>query len=98
MRVAPMKRFLENVLIACRNRLLNLAGECAFALAMLPQEQVYEILDQAVRDKLEELTDPKNAAADAVAAGLGDGMFDAPGEKAPVADDGEAGIDDGENL
>jgi phage terminase Nu1 subunit (DNA packaging protein) len=65
-----IQRFLEHLLIACRNRLLNLPGECAFELAMLPQEQVYEILDAAVRDKLEEIADPKNAAADAAAAGI----------------------------
>jgi hypothetical protein len=41
-----------------------------FRLAMLPQEEVFAVLDQAVRDKLEEIADPANAAADAAAAGI----------------------------
>jgi phage terminase Nu1 subunit (DNA packaging protein) len=88
--VPTIQRFLEHMLIACRNRFLNLPGECAFRLAMLPQEEVFEVLDQMVRDKLEEIADPENAAADAVAAGLDP---DTPPllepEKAPADNDGD---------
>jgi hypothetical protein len=69
-RVAPIQRYLERMIIAFRNRVLNLPGECAFLLANRDQAEIYEVLDEAIRSKLEELADPKTAAADAAAAGL----------------------------
>lgn len=69
-RLASVTRVLEHMLVALRNRLLNLSGEAAFAVAMRPQQECFEILDQLVRDKLEELADPENAAASAAAAGI----------------------------
>jgi hypothetical protein len=80
-RIAPMVRFLQAVLVGMRNRLLSLPGETAFQLAMRPQEEVFEVLNRAVRDKLEEIADPASAAADAAAAGLAD----AAAEIAPQA-------------
>lgn len=69
-RLATVARVLEHMLIALRNRLLNLSAEAAFAVAMRPQQECFELLDQMVRDKLEELADPTNAAASITAAGI----------------------------
>lgn len=71
-RTEPITRFLQSMLLAVRERLLGLAGQHAYALAMQPQEVCFRILDDAVRDKLNELADPRTAAADAVAAGFAD--------------------------
>jgi hypothetical protein len=69
-RVATVQRFLEGALLAFRNRVLNLPGEAAYALAMRSQDECFEILDSIVRDKLEELADPAGTAARAAAAGV----------------------------
>lgn len=69
-RLGLVTRVLDHMLISLRNRLLNLSAEAAFALAMRPQQECFEILDQMVRDKLEELADPANAAAAIAAAGI----------------------------
>jgi hypothetical protein len=53
-----------------RDRLLNLPGETAYMLAMRPQAECFEILDDAVRAALEEIADPAGAAARAAAAGV----------------------------
>jgi len=47
-----------------------LPGEAAYALAMRSQEECFEIPDDFVRDKLEELADPAAVAARATAAGI----------------------------
>jgi phage terminase Nu1 subunit (DNA packaging protein) len=68
--LALIRRFLEQMLLGMRNRLLNLPGETAFMLAMRPQAECYEIVDDAVRAALEEIADPAGAAARAAAAGV----------------------------
>lgn len=50
-----------------RDRLLSLPGETAYMLAMRPQAECFEILDNAVRAALEEIADPAGAAARAAA-------------------------------
>jgi hypothetical protein len=69
-RLATVRRFLEGAILAFRDRVLNLPGEAAYALAMRPQQEVFEILDDMVRAKLEELADPAGTAARAAAAGV----------------------------
>ena len=69
-RLAHVQRFLEGAFLAFRERVLGLPGEIAFALAMRPQQEVFEILDDAVRAKLEELAHPAGTAACGAAAGL----------------------------
>lgn len=64
-------RFLQCGLVAMRDHLLGLPGEIAFMLAMQTQEECYQILDDAIRSKLEELADP-NFPIRAAAAGLDD--------------------------
>ncbi|MGY3610933.1 MULTISPECIES: hypothetical protein [unclassified Bradyrhizobium] len=61
--LALIRRDLEQMLLGVRNRLLNLPGETAYALAMRPQAECYEVLDGAVRAALEEIADPAGAAA-----------------------------------
>jgi phage terminase Nu1 subunit (DNA packaging protein) len=68
--VALVRRDLERILLVVRNQLLNLPGGTAYALAMRPQAECYEVLDDAVRAALEEIADPAGAAARAVAAGI----------------------------
>ncbi|MGX9429730.1 MULTISPECIES: hypothetical protein [Bradyrhizobium] len=68
--LALVRRDLERMLLGVRNRLLNLPGETAYALAMRPQAECYEVLDDAVRAALEEIADPAGAAARAAAAGV----------------------------
>jgi phage terminase Nu1 subunit (DNA packaging protein) len=69
-RLAVVRRYLEQMLLGMRNRLLNLPGETAYMLAMRPRAECYEILDNAVRAALEEIADPAGAAARAAAAGV----------------------------
>jgi hypothetical protein len=68
--LAPVRRYLEQMILRMRNRLLNLPGETAYMLAMRPQTECYEVLDDAVRAALEEISDPAGAAARATAAGV----------------------------
>jgi hypothetical protein len=69
-RLATVQRCLEGMLIAFRDRALGLPGEAAYALAMRSQEECFQILDDFVRAKLEELADPAGTAAHAAAAGI----------------------------
>ncbi|WOH51924.1 hypothetical protein [Bradyrhizobium sp. sBnM-33] len=69
-RLAVVRRYLEQMLVGMRNRLLNLPGETAYMLAMRPQAECFEILDDSVRAALEEIADPAGAAARAAAAGV----------------------------
>jgi phage terminase Nu1 subunit (DNA packaging protein) len=69
-RLAVVRRYLEQMLLGLRNRLLNLPGETAHMLAMRPQAECFEILDDAVRAALEEIADHAGAAARAAAAGV----------------------------
>jgi phage terminase Nu1 subunit (DNA packaging protein) len=69
-RLAVVRRYLEQMLLGIRNRLLNLPGETAYMLAMRPQAECFELLDDAVRAALEEIADPAGAAARAAAAGV----------------------------
>ena len=69
-RLATVRRYLEGVLLAMRDRLLGLPGEAAYAVAMRPQQECYQILDDFVRAKLEEIADPAGTAARAAAAGV----------------------------
>ena len=69
-RLAVVRRYLEQMLLGMRNRLLNLPGETAYMLAMRPQAECFEVLDDAVRAALEEIADPAVAAARAAAAGV----------------------------
>jgi hypothetical protein len=69
-RLATVRRYLEGVLLPMRDRLLGLPGEAAYAVAMRPQEECFQILDDFVRAKLEEIADPANTAACAAAAGV----------------------------
>jgi hypothetical protein len=69
-RLAVVQRYLEQMLLGMRDRLLNLPGETAYMLAMRPQAECFEILDDAVRAALEEIADPAGAAARAAAAGV----------------------------
>jgi hypothetical protein len=68
--LALIRRFLEDMFLDIRNRLLNLAGATAYLLAMRPQMECYEVVDDAVRAALEEIADPAAAAARAAAAGI----------------------------
>ena len=67
--LAPIQRIIENGLRVTRDRLLNLPEELAYPLAGRPQEEVFETLDGAVRETLEEIASPEFAAR-AAAAGL----------------------------
>jgi hypothetical protein len=69
-RLAVVRRYLEQMLLGIRNRLLNLPGETAYMLAMRPQAECFELLDDAVRAALEEIAEPAGAAARAAAAGI----------------------------
>ncbi len=69
-RLAVVRRYVEQMLLGIRNRLLNLPGETAYMLAMRPQAECFELLDNAVRAALEEIADPAGAAARATAAGV----------------------------
>ena len=69
-RLATVQRCLEAMLGAFRERALGLPGEAAYALAMRSQEECFQILDDFVRAKLEELADPAGTAARAAAAGI----------------------------
>jgi hypothetical protein len=69
-RLATVRRYLEQKLLELRDRLLGLPGEAAFALAMRPQQECFEILDNLVRAKLEEISDPVGTASRAAAAGV----------------------------
>jgi ribosomal protein L12E/L44/L45/RPP1/RPP2 len=69
-RLAVVQRYLEQMLLGMRDRLLNLPGETAYMLAMRPQTECFELLDNAVRAALEEIADPAGAAARAAAAGV----------------------------
>jgi hypothetical protein len=63
-------RCLEQTLLGMRNRLLNLPGETAYLLALRPQAECYELMNDAVRAALEELADPAWTAAQVASAGL----------------------------
>ncbi|SIN88687.1 hypothetical protein SAMN05443247_00467 [Bradyrhizobium erythrophlei] len=67
--IAPIQRFIENGLRVTRDRLLSMPGELSYLLAGCRQEQVFETLDGAVREALEEIASPEFAAR-AAAAGL----------------------------
>jgi len=69
-RLATVQRCLEGMIVAFRDRALGLPGEAAYALAMRSQEECFQILDDFVRAKLEELADPAGTAARAAAAGI----------------------------
>lgn len=69
-RLATVGRYLEQKLIELRDRLLGLPGEAAYALAMRPQEECFQILDDFVRAKLEEIADPAGTAARAANSGV----------------------------
>jgi hypothetical protein len=64
------RHLVEQMLLGVRNRLLNLPGETAYMLAMRPQAECFEIVDDAVRVALEEIADPARAAAQAADAGV----------------------------
>jgi hypothetical protein len=82
--IAPIQRFIENSLRVTRDRLLNMPGELAYLLAGCRQEQVFETLDGAVREALEEIASPEFAAR-AAAAGLAAAKNEPPnGEDAYV--------------
>jgi hypothetical protein len=66
----PIQRCLEQCLLGMRNRLLNLPGETAYMLAMRPQAECFEIVNDAVRAALEEIADPAWTAARVAAAGI----------------------------
>jgi hypothetical protein len=68
--LALVRRDLERMLLVVRNRLLNVAGEIAYLIAMRPQAECYEVVDDALRAALEEIADPAGAAARAAAAGI----------------------------
>jgi hypothetical protein len=70
--VPSITRFLEGLLLSVRDQLLGLPGETAYALAMQPQEECFRILDDAIRSKLEEISDPKTPER-AVEAGIENG-------------------------
>ncbi|MGY8634614.1 hypothetical protein RAD15_19250 [Bradyrhizobium sp. 14AA] len=65
-----VRRYLEQILLAMRNRLLNLPGETAYLLAMRRQEECFELVEDAVRAALEEIADPAWAAGRIAAAGI----------------------------
>jgi hypothetical protein len=69
-RLAVVRRYLEQMLLGMRNRLLNLPGETAYMLAMRPQAECFEVLDDAVRAALEEIADPAGTASRAAEAGI----------------------------
>ncbi|MEH2480640.1 histone H3/H4 [Nitrobacteraceae bacterium AZCC 2146] len=69
-RLALVRRYLEVMLLNIRTRLLNLAGETAHMIAMRPQAECFEVLNDAVRAALEEIADPAFAAASAADAGV----------------------------
>lgn len=58
------------MLLSIRDGLLGLPGTTAYMLAMRPQAECYEVLDDAVRAALEEIADPAFAATGAAAAGV----------------------------
>jgi phage terminase Nu1 subunit (DNA packaging protein) len=64
-----VRRYLEQLLLVVRNRLLNLPGETSHLLGMRTQEECFKVLDDAVHAALEEIADPAGAAARAAAAG-----------------------------
>jgi hypothetical protein len=68
--LALVRRHVEMMLLNIRNRLLNLAGETVHMIAMRPQAECFEVLNDAVRAALEEIADPAFAAAGAAAAGV----------------------------
>ena len=69
-RLSVVQRYVEQMLLGVRNRLLNLAAETGYMLAMRPQAECFEVLNDAVRAALEEIADPAGAAARAAAAGV----------------------------
>ncbi len=88
-RLSTVQRFLEGALLAMRDRLLGLPGEAAYALAMRPQEECFQILDDIVRAKLEEIADPTGTAARAAAAGV-EGETDEPDRNVDDDEDEDA--------
>jgi hypothetical protein len=91
-RLDSVRRFLEHALLNFRNQALGLPGEVAFLLAGRTQQECFEVLDEAVRAKLEELADD-GFAARAAAAGVESksdelNRSDDDGEKEDRAPDG----------
>ena len=68
--LALVRRYVEQMLLGIRDRLLGLPGATAYMLAMRPQTECFQVLDDAVRAALEEIADPAFAAAHAAAAGV----------------------------
>jgi len=68
--LALVRRYVEQMLLGIRDRLLGLPGATAYMLAMRPQTECFQVLDDAVRAALEEIADPAFAAAGAAAAGV----------------------------
>jgi hypothetical protein len=61
-RLSAVQRFLEGALLGFRSRALGLPGEVADQLAMRSREECFRILDDAIRSKLEELSEDGFAA------------------------------------
>ncbi|MBR1151706.1 hypothetical protein [Bradyrhizobium sp. JYMT SZCCT0428] len=56
--IEPIERVVASSLRAMRDRLLNFPGQVAYLVAHRPQEEVYETLDGAIRETLEEIASP----------------------------------------
>ena len=65
-----IRRHLEQMFLGVRNRLLNLPGETAYMVAMRPQAECFEIVNDAVRAALDEISDPAWAAERVANAGV----------------------------
>ncbi|MBR1300600.1 hypothetical protein [Bradyrhizobium sp. AUGA SZCCT0042] len=57
--IEPIERMVASSLRVIRDRLLNVPGEVAYLVAHRPQEEVYETLDGAIRETLEEIASPE---------------------------------------
>jgi len=68
--IEPIQHALEGMLIGMRNRLLALPGTMAHLVEMRTRDDAFHVLDEAVREALEEIADPAFAAASAARAGL----------------------------
>ncbi|WP_194471188.1 hypothetical protein [Bradyrhizobium sp. CCBAU 51753] len=73
MRLDTVCRCLELTLLGVRDLLLNLAGETSYLPAMRRREECFEVVDDAVRAALEEISDPAWTAARVAAAGVESG-------------------------
>jgi hypothetical protein len=68
--LALIVQYLKNEFLTLRARMLNLPGELAYAVADRPQDEVYHVLDDKIREVLEWIADPDHAAKQAAAAGI----------------------------